>query len=58
MIFKNILGVHSKASNLAIQTELGYYPRIYNTPEGNARDIEYIIPLLFVFLTINNFTCR
>jgi hypothetical protein len=25
MIFKNILGVHSKASNLAIQTELGYY---------------------------------
>jgi hypothetical protein len=26
MIFKNILGVHSKASNLAIQTELGYYP--------------------------------
>ena len=26
MIFKNILGVHSKASNLAIQIELGYYP--------------------------------
>ena len=26
MIFKNILGVHSKASSLAIQTELGYYP--------------------------------
>jgi hypothetical protein len=26
MIFKNILGVHSKASNLAIQTELGYCP--------------------------------
>ena len=26
MIFKNILGVHSKAYNLAIQTELGYYP--------------------------------
>jgi hypothetical protein len=26
MIFNNILGVHSKASNLAIQTELGYYP--------------------------------
>ena len=24
--WKNILGVHSKASNLAIQTELGYYP--------------------------------
>jgi hypothetical protein len=24
MIFKNILGVRSKASNLAIQTELGY----------------------------------
>ena len=26
MIFKNILGVYSKASNLAVQTELGYYP--------------------------------
>jgi hypothetical protein len=26
MIFKNILGILSKASNLAIQTEHGYYP--------------------------------
>ena len=26
MIFKNILGVHNKASNLAIYTELGSYP--------------------------------
>lgn len=26
MVFKNILGVHNKASNLAIYTELGSYP--------------------------------
>jgi hypothetical protein len=26
MIFKNILGVHNKASNLAIYTKLGSYP--------------------------------
>ena len=26
MIFKNILGVHGKASNIAVHTELGVYP--------------------------------
>ena len=26
MIYKNILGVHNKASNLTIYTELGSYP--------------------------------
>jgi hypothetical protein len=30
MISKNILGVHNKASNLAIYTELGSYPRFFS----------------------------
>ena len=29
MIYKNILGVHNKASNLAIYTELGSYPACF-----------------------------
>ena len=31
MIFKNILGVHGKASNLAINAELGTFPSCFNS---------------------------
>ena len=31
MIFKNTLGVHSKASNLALHTELGLYPVFFKS---------------------------